>query len=118
MGLKVVEISSCFISGMEWICLKKAIKSFDKSCCDYSKFQHPLGGCMPDEIKRELVELINKHDIPLIEDDIYGDFNNFGKNRRVRANPMIPKAGDALFIFSKSLIPGYRIGWTIPGKFN
>ena len=118
MGLKVVEISSCFISGMELDCLKKAIKKFPiKAVVTIPNFNNPLGGCMPDEIKKELVDLINKHDIPLIEDDIYGELY-FGKNR-----PRTCKSYDTKGLvmhcssFSKSLIPGYRIGWTMPGKF-
>ena len=118
MGLKVVEISSCFISGLELDCLKKAIKKFPiKAIVTIPNFNNPLGGCMPDENKKELVELITKHNIPLIEDDIYGELY-FGKNR-----PRTCKSFDVKGLvmhcssFSKSLIPGYRIGWTIPGKF-
>jgi len=119
MGLKVVEISSCFISGMELDCLKKAIKKFPiKAVVAIPNFNNPLGGCMPDENKKELVELINKNNIPLIEDDIYGELY-FGKNR-----PRTCKSYDTKGLvmhcssFSKSLIPGYRIGWTMPGKFT
>jgi len=118
MGLKVVEISSCFISGMELDCLKKAIKKFPiKAVVTIPNFNNPLGGCMPDENKQQLVELINKHNIPLIEDDIYGELY-FGKNR-----PRTCKSYDTRGLvmhcssFSKSLIPGYRIGWAMPGKF-
>ncbi len=118
MGLKVVEISSCFISGMELDCLKKAIKKFPiKAVVTIPNFNNPLGGCMPDENKKQLVDLINKHNIPLIEDDIYGELY-FGKNR-----PRTCKSYDTKGLvmhcssFSKSLIPGYRIGWTMPGKF-
>ncbi len=118
MGLKVVEISSCFISGLELDCLKQAIKKFPiKAIVTIPNFNNPLGGCMPDEKKKELVELISKHDIPLIEDDIYGELY-FGKNR-----PRTCKYYDTKGLvmhcssLSKSLVPGYRLGWTIPGKF-
>jgi DNA-binding transcriptional MocR family regulator len=36
-------------------------------------FSNPLGSCMSDERKLELANLPAKADIPLIEDDIYGD---------------------------------------------
>ena len=40
LGLKVVEISSCFIAGLELDCLEKAIKKFPiKAMCGYSQFQ-------------------------------------------------------------------------------
>ncbi len=118
MGLKVVEISSCFISGLELDCLEEAIKKFPvKACVVIPNFNNPLGGCMPDENKKKLVEMITKHNIPLIEDDIYGELY-FGKNR-----PKTCKYYDTKGLvmhcssLSKSLAPGYRIGWTIPGKF-
>ncbi|MBL7743154.1 MAG: PLP-dependent aminotransferase family protein [Chitinophagaceae bacterium] len=118
MGLKVVEISSCFVTGLELDCLEQAIQKYPiKACVVVPNFNNPLGGCMPDEHKKKLVELITKHDIPLIEDDIYGELY-FGKNR-----PRTCKYYDTKGLvmhcssLSKSLTPGYRIGWTIPGKF-
>jgi DNA-binding transcriptional MocR family regulator len=118
LGLKVVEISSCFVSGLELDCLQEAIKKYPiKACVVIPNFNNPLGGCMPEENKKKLVEIITKHNIPLIEDDIYGELY-FGKNR-----PLTCKYYDTKGLvmhcssLSKSLAPGYRIGWAIPGKF-
>jgi DNA-binding transcriptional MocR family regulator len=118
MGLKVVEVSSFFISGLELDCLEEVIKKFPiKACVVVPNFNNPLGGCMPDENKKKLVEIITNNNIPLIEDDIYGELY-FGKNR-----PRTCKYYDTKGLvmhcssLSKSLTPGYRIGWTIPGKF-
>jgi DNA-binding transcriptional MocR family regulator len=118
LGLKVVEISSSPVTGLELDCLEEAIKKFPiKACVVIPNFNNPLGGCMPDENKKKLVELINKKNIPLIEDDIYGELY-FGRNR-----PRTCKFYDTKGLVmhcssvSKSLTPGYRIGWVIPGKF-
>lgn len=118
LGLKVVDISSCLVSGLELDCLEKAIKKYPiKAVVAIPNFNNPLGGCMPDENKKRLVELITKHNIPLIEDDIYGELY-FGKSR-----PRTCKSYDTKGMvmhcssLSKSLTPGYRIGWIIPGKF-
>jgi DNA-binding transcriptional MocR family regulator len=56
--------------------------------------------------------------IPLIEDDIYGDLY-FGK-QRPRTCKSYDETGLVLYCssLSKSLAPGYRIGWTIPGQFT
>jgi DNA-binding transcriptional MocR family regulator len=118
MGLKVVEISSCFIDGLELDCLEEAIRKFPiKAIVAIPNFNNPLGGCMPDENKKKLVDIINKHNIPLIEDDIYGELY-FGKNRP-RTCKYYDTKGLVLHCTSltKSLAPGYRIGWVIPGKF-
>jgi DNA-binding transcriptional MocR family regulator len=73
---------------------------------------------MPDEKKEELVGLLARHEIPLIEDDVYGDLC-FGS-----ARPRVAKAYDEKGLvllcssFSKTLAPGYRIGWIVPGRFQ
>jgi DNA-binding transcriptional MocR family regulator len=73
---------------------------------------------MPDEKKKELVEMLAKKDIPLIEDDIYGELY-FGKTRP-KTCKSFDKKGLVLHCgsFSKSLAPGYRIGWAVPGRFK
>ena len=118
MGLKVVEISSDPVTGLELDSLEQVIKKYPvKACVVIPNFNNPLGGCMPDENKKKLVELITKSNIALIEDDIYGELY-FGKNRP-RTCKYYDTKGLVMYCssLSKSLTPGYRIGWTIPGKF-
>jgi DNA-binding transcriptional MocR family regulator len=119
MGLKVVEIPANPITGIDLQNLEKVIKRSSISACVFiPNFNNPLGSCMPDENKKALVELITKHRIPLIEDDIYGDLY-FG-DHRPRTCKTFDKEGWVLHCssLSKSLAPGYRIGWVIPGRFS
>ncbi|MES1217293.1 MAG: PLP-dependent aminotransferase family protein [Bacteroidota bacterium] len=118
LGLKVVEISSDPTTGLDLECLQKTLKKFPvKAVVVVPNFNNPLGCSMPDENKKKLVEIITQQNIPLIEDDIYGELY-FGKNR-----PKTCKYFDTKGLvmhcssLSKSLAPGYRIGWAIPGKF-
>jgi DNA-binding transcriptional MocR family regulator len=80
-----------------------------------SSFNNPLGSMMAEADKRALLDLLQRHDIPLIEDDVYGDLY-FGLER---PKPFIALDGGANTIycssFSKSLAPGYRIGWIAAG---
>lgn len=118
LGLKVVEISTDPVLGADLVYLEKAIKKFRiKACVFVPSFNNPLGSCMPDDNKKKLVDIITKHNIPLIEDDIYGELY-FGKNRP-RTCKYYDTKGLVMYCssLSKSLTPGYRIGWTIPGKF-
>ena len=118
LGLKVIEIPSCPVTGFDLECFQDAISKFPvKACVVIPNFNNPLGGCMPDENKKKLVEIITRHHIPLIEDDIYGELY-FGKNRPKTCKYYDTK-GMVLHCSSltKSLAPGYRIGWTIPGKY-
>ncbi|NBP68207.1 MAG: PLP-dependent aminotransferase family protein [Cytophagia bacterium] len=118
-GLKVVEIPTDPLTGIDLTYLEKAIPRFDiKACLFVTNFNNPLGSCIPDEKKKQLVEMLAKKEIPLIEDDIYGEMY-FGKTRP-KTCKTFDKNGLVLYCssFSKSLAPGYRIGWTIPGRFK
>ena len=118
IGLKVVEILSDPVTGIDLDSLEKAIKkSHVKACVAIPNFNNPLGSCMPDENKKKLVDIITKHHIPLIEDDIYGELY-FGKTRP-KTCKYYDKKGLVMYCssLSKSLTPGYRIGWAIPGKY-
>jgi DNA-binding transcriptional MocR family regulator len=118
LGLKVVEISTDPVEGVDLDHLQKAIKKFSiKACVFVPNFNNPLGSCMSDENKKKLVEIITRYNIPLMEDDIYGELY-FGKTRPGTCKYYDTK-GLVMYCssLSKSLSPGYRIGWVIPGKF-
>jgi DNA-binding transcriptional MocR family regulator len=118
LGLKVVEISSCPVTGLDLDCLQKTINKFSiKAIVCVPNFSNPLGSCMPEENKKKLVDIITKHNIPLIEDDIYGELY-FGRNRP-RTCKYYDTRGLVMYCssLSKSLAPGYRIGWVIPGNY-
>ena len=118
-GLKVVEIPTDPVTGIDLNYLEQAIPRFDiKACLFVNNFNNPLGSCMPDDRKKLLVEMLAEKQIPLIEDDIYGELY-FGKTRP-KTCKTYDKKGLVLHCasFSKSLAPGFRIGWAIPGKFK
>lgn len=119
MGLKVLEIPSTPEEGMSLEVLHYAINHNPvHACLIISNFNNPLGSLMADKKKRELVALLAKHNIPLIEDDVYGDLA-FGPTRPSAAKAYDEK-GLVLYCssFSKTLAPGYRVGWIVPGKFQ
>lgn len=119
LGLKVIELPTHAATGIELEALKKTIKTKKiKLCVLVSNFSNPLGSCMPDEHKKEVVALMEKYNTPLIEDDIYGDLY-FG-NQRPKTCKTYDGSGIVLLCnsFSKTLAPGYRVGWIAPGKFK
>ncbi|HTE30855.1 MAG TPA: PLP-dependent aminotransferase family protein, partial [Chryseolinea sp.] len=118
-GLKVVEIPTDPVTGLDIDYLEQSITRFNiKACLVVNNFNNPLGSCMPDDRKEHLVNILAKKEIPLIEDDIYGELY-FGKTRP-KTCKTYDKKGLVLHCasFSKSLAPGYRIGWTIPGRYK
>ncbi|MDN5842808.1 MAG: PLP-dependent aminotransferase family protein [Alcaligenaceae bacterium] len=117
--LEAVEVPTHPREGIQLEALEQAIERHrPKACWLMTSFQNPLGSLMPDAKKQALVEMLARYDIPLIEDDVYGELY-FGNKR-----PALAKSFDTSGIamhcasFSKSLAPGYRIGWAAPGRYT
>ncbi|MBV9913720.1 MAG: PLP-dependent aminotransferase family protein [Sinobacteraceae bacterium] len=118
LGLKAVEVPTHPVHGVELAELARVLDQHPVRVCWFmTNFQNPLGALMPDDSRRELVALLRARDIPLIEDDVYAELY-FGE-RRPRAIKAFDTSGLVLSCgsFSKSLSPGYRIGWVAAGKF-
>ncbi|WP_153108727.1 PLP-dependent aminotransferase family protein [Propionivibrio limicola] len=119
LKMKALEIPIHPKRGIDLGALAQAIEQHSvKACWFMTNFQNPMGTTMSDADKQALVALLEQHQIPLIEDDVYGELY-FG------ARPPLPaKAYDRAGLvmhcssFSKSLAPGYRIGWVAPGRFG
>ena len=117
IGLKVLELPTDPETGVDPDDVKKALQIHDiKALFLVSNFSNPLGYCMPDEQKEAMVKLLSKNGVPLIEDDLYGDVY-FGKTRP-KSCKSFDEEGNVLWCssVSKTLAPGYRVGWVAPGK--
>ncbi|MCV9929790.1 PLP-dependent aminotransferase family protein [Flavobacterium sp. LS1R49] len=117
LGLNVIELPTHPTTGVDLDALKKVIHKV-KVCCFMSNFSNPLGSLMPDESKMELVRMLTYHNIPLIEDDLYG--NLFFGAERPKPCKFYDEAGIVMWCgsVSKTLAPGYRVGWVAPGLFK
>lgn len=118
LGLRALEIPAEPQRGMRLEVLERALKTQRvNACVAVPAFSNPLGASMSDEDKRRLVALLKEREIPLIEDDVFGALP-FGI-RRTRSCKSFDDAGLVLFCssFSKTLAPGYRVGWVVPGRF-
>lgn len=116
--LKALEIPMHPRTGMDLDALEHALKSRKiAACLAVPNFNNPLGSLMPDEHKQRLVEILAHRDVPLIEDDINGDLAHDGSRPRVAQS--YDKDGRVLLCgsFSKTLAPGYRVGWVAPGRY-
>lgn len=119
LGMQALEIPTDPRDGVDLAALTSALKRHKvKACLFVTNFGNPLGCCMPDPKKKELVDLLARREIPLIEDDIYGDL--CFASARPRTAKTYDKAGLVMLCssFSKTLAPGYRVGWTVPGRFR
>lgn len=118
LGLRAVEVATDPRTGVDLASLAAVLARHPvKACWFMPTFQNPLGCLMPEERKRELVALLAKHEVPLIEDDVYAELY-FGARRPPPAKTH-DRAGLVMHCgsFSKSLAPGYRVGWTAAGRY-
>lgn len=118
LGLKVFELPTDPTRGIDIDALARLLDTEPVAACALSSsFSNPLGSSMAENDKKALLALLARHNVPLIEDDVYGDIH-FG---RERPKPFIALDGGANTIycssFSKSLAPGYRIGWIAAGAY-
>lgn len=118
LHLHALEIPVGPETGIDLNFLKDAVRNRQIAACLFTpNFNNPVGSLMPDESKKELVDLLATAEIPLIEDDIYGEMY-FGKTRP-RSCKSYDRHGLVLYCssFSKTLAPGYRVGWCLPGRY-
>jgi len=118
LGLKVIEIPSHPREGVSLTALEDALRHHPiKACLLMLNFANPTGSLVTDARKKELVSLLHRYQIPLIEDDVYAELY-FGKQA-----PLCTKAEDRdgfvmhVSSFSKCLAPGYRLGWVAAGRY-
>lgn len=79
-------------------------------------FQNPTGKTWSIERRKKLVELANHYDIPIIEDNPYGELRFEGE--RPPSIKSFDTEGRVVFLgtFSKTFCPGLRIGWVCAEK--
>ncbi|AGN79365.1 MULTISPECIES: GntR family transcriptional regulator MpaR [Pseudomonas] len=118
LKLKAVEIPVHPREGMDLGALAQTLEKHPvKAVWCMTNFQNPVGASMPEAKKQALVELLARHQVPLIEDDVYAELYYS------QQAPKPAKAFDTQGLvmhcgsFAKSLAPGYRIGWVAAGRF-
>lgn len=118
LNLRAIEVPTHPRTGVDVAALAAILEQHPvKACWFMPNFQNPLGSQMSDASKEALVRMLAERQVPLIEDDVYGELY-FDTHR-----PRPAKAWDTQGLvlhcssFSKTLAPGYRIGWVAGGRF-
>lgn len=118
MGLRAIEVPSDSRFGVKPADIDQALRQFDiRACILAPNFNNPDGSLTNEAAKKEITTILRRHCIPLVEDDVSGDVC-FSDSR-----PGTCKAHDhddqilLCSSFSKTIAPGYRTGWLVPGKF-
>ncbi|WP_137938209.1 PLP-dependent aminotransferase family protein [Chitinivorax sp. B] len=119
LRLKAIEIPTHPDEGVDLVALSQALLTHPiKVCWFMTNFQNPLGSLMPDCKKQALVDLLARHEVPLIEDDVYGEL--YFDRQPPRQTKSYDEKGLVMHCasFSKSVAPGYRVGWVAAGRYS
>lgn len=116
LGMQALELPTDPNTGLSLSALEAALQTYPiRAVLTVPSFQNPLGCCMPPEHKQALLKLASRYDFQIIEDDIYGEFYfdsppptlySLDRDERVILCSS----------FSKTLAPGFRVGWALPGR--
>jgi len=81
-----------------------------------STLSNPSGATLKEEWRPQMVEMCRKMGVPILEDDIYGDLLGRARPKPMRA---YDDGSTVLYVtsFSKTVAPGLRIGFALPGKW-
>ena len=119
MGLKAVAVPASAREGLSIEGVERALNRHRIAAITLiPNFNNPLGSVMPEDNRLSLLQLSSKRRIPVIEDDVYGDLQHEGA--RPRCLKALDKDGLVLLCgsFSKTIAPGYRVGYISPGLFH
>lgn len=117
LDLKIIEVPSSQDEGINLDTLKFILENHNvRAMFSIPNFNNPLGFTMPDKKKEELVRILAQYNVTLIEDDVYGELYH---EKRSSACKAFDREGNVIHCSSltKTVAPGLRIGWIIPGKY-
>ncbi len=101
--------------GMNIKALEAALENNDDVKFIYTipTFQNPTGTTMSEAKRRKLIELANKYDVLIIEDNPYGDLRFSGEDLPTLKS--LDTEGRVIYVgsFSKILSPGMRLGYLV-----
>lgn len=117
--IKAIEIPTDSQTGISIEALELALEQWPiKGVILVPTCNNPLGFTMSDARKRAVLSLAQRHDIVIFEDDIYGELaREYPRPRTIKSWDI---DGRVLLCssFTKSIAPGLRVGWIVPGRYR
>ena len=119
LGLGALEMPTDPESGLDLGLLDETLSRHKVAACLLmTNCQNPLGFSMSEAKKRELVKVLLRHGVPLVENDVYAELQfDLQRNRAAKAFDTV---GTVLHCgsFTKCLAPGFKIGWVAAGRYR
>ncbi|ORL65826.1 GntR family transcriptional regulator [Pseudomonas putida] len=118
LGMKALEIPTDPLQGISLEALELALEQWPIKLIQLTpSCNNPLGYIMPEARKKALLNLAQRYDVAILEDDVYGDLAyTYPRPRTIKS---FDEDGRVLLCssFSKTLAPGLRVGWVAPGRY-
>ena len=118
LGLRAVEIATDPVTGIDLDELERVADELPVTALALNPtFHNPFGFAMPTDRMMRLLAIAEQRRLPVIEDDVYGELHYGNRSRKPLKS--FDSEGWVLHCssFSKTLAPGFRIGWCVPGRF-
>lgn len=117
LGMKALGVPATCDEGIDLRAFERALKSHRIAASVLiPSFGNPHGANLSPERRRAVVDISRKYQVPVIEDDIYGELG-FGPELPHSLKAMNPSSDLILCgSLSKSLSPALRVGWAIAGR--
>ncbi len=117
--IKAIEIPTDPQTGISVEALEMALEQWPiKGVILVPNCNNPLGFIMPDARKRAVLALAQRHDIVIFEDDVYGELANVYPRPRTIKSWDIDGRVLLCSSFTKTIAPGLRVGWIVPGRYH
>jgi DNA-binding transcriptional MocR family regulator len=123
LKLKLIEVpnnpGSGPNSGIDVDAVRRAVRANKLAAAVLMpNFNNPAGSLTPEPAKREIVRILTENNVPIVEDDIYGDLNFTGSRplslRTFDESGLVISCGS----ISKTIAVGFRIGWAVSSQFH
>ncbi|MBC7982636.1 MAG: PLP-dependent aminotransferase family protein [Candidatus Obscuribacterales bacterium] len=119
LGLKLVEVPNHPGTGIDVEAVRRAVRSTKITAAVLMpNFNNPVGSLTPDDAKREIVAVLTGQNVPIVEDDIYGDLHYTGARpsslRSFDEAGLVVSCGS----ISKTIALGFRLGWAVSSQFH
>ncbi|SER53713.1 aminotransferase-like domain-containing protein [Sphingobium sp. YR768] len=118
LNRRIIEIPSTANRSRDLERLEEAIERFSVRACFISvSLPDPYGAGLSDDAKRHLLNLAERYDLAMIEDDVFGHVSL--RNHAMRPLKAFDQTGRVLHCssLSKTLGSGLRVGWCMPGRY-
>lgn len=119
LGMRALPIRTDAEHGIDVDHLAEALKQKKVAAIFLNPtLQNPRGFIMPNEHRARLAKLACMANVPIIEDDVFFDLTP--DDARPRAIKSYQSGEQTIYCssFSKTIAPGYRVGWCVPGKYR